>query len=207
MHTDKQIAALLCLVGLMASGTALAQDNKDKGVYVGGSAGQSRAFFDASPPILRGLPATFDNSYGVWKAFGGYQFSPSLSAEVTYVRLGDYTINVATPTGPQFTQARITGWGGALVGTMPLGKNFSLLGRIGETYTRQTRGSCNICAGPVTESSSNVFSLTFGAGIKYDFNPNLSARAEVERFQKVGSDGNTFNGHINLYTAGLAYKF
>jgi OOP family OmpA-OmpF porin len=206
MHTKNRIATLMCLTGLLASGAALAED---KGAYLGFSAGQTRANFDGSPAIAAGFPVTYDNSAGVWKAYGGYQFNQYFGAELTYVKLGDYNANVTVPGfAPLFTQIRINGWGGALVGTLPLGKGFSLLGKIGETYTRESRGDCNICIAPVTNSSSNIWSPTFGAGLKYAFTPNLSARAEVERFTKVGDSNNgTIGASIMLYTAGLAYKF
>jgi len=95
-----------------------------------------------------------------------------------------------------------------MVGTLPLGRDFSLLGRLGETRVRESRGNCSVCAAPVSAASDNTWSPTFGAGLKYDFNANLSARVEAERYTKVGdSNQNTFGAKVNLYTAGLAYKF
>jgi predicted porin len=205
MQTSKQITKLLCLIGLLASGAALAQDTR---AYVGFGAGQTRVSFDSTPVIAAGFPVTFDNSAGVWNVFGGYQFHKYFSAELTYYSLGDYNANVSTPGGSLFTDIKITGWGGALVGTYPLGKDFSLLGRIGETYLRETRGNCAVCAVPVTSSSANVWSPTIGVGLKYDFNPNWVARVEADYFSKVGSGNtDTFGGTVKLYQLGLAYKF
>lgn len=207
MNKNKRIATLMCLSGLLASGAALAQDT-NKGAYVGFSAGQTRVNFDTAPLILGGLPVTYDNSSGAWKAFGGYQFNKYFAAELHYVRFGDYNVFVTTAIGPQFTNIQITGWGAALVGTLPLGKDFSLLGRLGETRVRESRGNCNICQAPVSAASDNTWSPTVGIGIKYDFNPNWSARVEAERYTKIGSSSNnTFGASINLYTAGMAYKF
>ena len=73
---------------------------------------------------------------------------------------------------------------------------------------RETRGNCMVCSSPVTSSSSNIWSPTFGVGLKYDFTPNWSARAEYEHFTKIGSSNDsTFGGKVNLYTAGVAYRF
>ena len=196
MHT--RISTVLVAIGLWASGPALAADN---GFYVGGSVGQARASFDGTRAAVIGFPITFDNSSYAWKAFGGYQINQYFSAELNYVKLGEYNSVLTVPAfGNLFAKVDISGWGVALVGAMPLGKNFSLLGRIGETRLRETlsgNGSTN----------DNTWSPSFGIGLKYDFNPNLSARGEVERFTKIGSNDNTIGAHANLYTLGLAYKF
>ncbi len=205
MHTNKQVASLMCLISLLASGAALAEDNR---FYVGFSAGQARPSFDSTPAIAAGFPVTFDSSDSAWKAFGGYQFNQHFSAEANYVKLGTYAANVNVLGTPLFTDVNINGWGAALVGTLPLGKDFSLLGRLGETYVRESRGTCStLCQANTTFGATNTWSPTFGIGLKYDFNPNWSARAEVERFTKVGSSDNTFGASINLYTIGVAYKF
>ena len=205
MLTHTRITTVLVAIGLWASGPALAADT---GFYIGGSFGQARPSFDRTPAIVGGLPTTYDSSSAVWGAFGGYQINKYFSAEVRYVRLGEYNAAISVPgAGPLFTNIQITGWGAALVGALPLGKDFSLLGRIGETRLRETRGNCTICAAQTLNSSDNIWSPSFGIGLKYDFNPNLSARGEVERFTKIGSTDNTFGGAANLYSVGLAYKF
>jgi OOP family OmpA-OmpF porin len=206
MNTNRRIAALICLVSLLASGAALAQVAQDKRFYVGFGAGQARPDFDSAPAIASGLPVVYDSSSGIWKAFAGYQFNKYFGAELIYVRLGDY--NVYLPTVALNTSIQIKGAGGALVGTLPLGKDFSLLGRVGETNIRESRGNCALCAGVVTSSSSNTWSPSFGIGLAYDLNASWSARAEAERFTKVGSSGDsTFGAAINMYSASLAYKF
>ena len=200
-----RVIRIVFAIWLATSGTAFAADN---GFYVGASAGQARPSFDANPAIAFGFPVTYDSSSAVWGAFGGYQINRYFSAEVRYVRLGEYNAQLSVPgIGALFTNIQISGWGAALVGALPLGKDFSLLGRIGETRLRETRGNCNICTGQTLNSSDNIWSPSFGIGLKYDFNPNLSARGEVERFTKIGSTDNTFGGAAYLYSVGLAYKF
>ena len=205
MQTSKRITELLCLVGLLASGAALAQETR---VYFGFNTAQARPSFDRSPAVAGGFPVTFDSSKGVWNAYGGFQFHPTFSAELTYYKLGDYTANLTTPTGSLYTNIQISGWGGALVGTLPLSKGFSLLGRVGTTYVRETRGNCTVCAGTVSESSSNIWSPTLGVGLKYDITPNWGARAEYTHFTKIGSNNDsTFGGTLNLWSAGVSYRF
>jgi OOP family OmpA-OmpF porin len=193
-------------IGLLASSAAIAADNNF--FYLGGSLGQARTSFDGNPAVAGGLATTYDNSVSAWSAFGGYQINKYFGAELRYIKFGDTNVQVNVPgVGSLFTNIQINGWGASLVGTQPLGKDFSLLGRIGATYTRETRGNCNICAGPVSSSSDNVWSPSFGIGLQYDFNASLIARGEVERFTKIGDSDNTFGGRATLWTAAMAYKF
>jgi predicted porin len=205
MLGQRRLTIVLFAIGLLASNSAIAADN---GFYVGFSAGQARPSFDTMPAIAGGFPVTYDSSSGAWDATVGYQINKYFSAEVRYIRFGDYNAGIVVPgVGQLFTNIQINAWSGSLVGALPLGKSFSLLGRVGENYMRETRGNCNICAIPVTSSSDNTWSPSFGVGLKYDFNANFSARGEVEHFTKIGNNNNTFDGKANLYTVGVTYKF
>jgi OOP family OmpA-OmpF porin len=206
MLLKKCITDALFFAVFLMSGALLAADN---GVYIGGSIGQTRVHFDGTPAIASGLPVTYDNSDSAWTAFGGYQFNKYFSAELTYVKLGNYHANLAVPgVGNLFTNIQITGWGPSIVGTLPLRNDLAILGRIGETYMRETRGNCDICIGTVSTASDNTWSPTVGIGLKYDFNSSLSARGELTHYTNIGkSTANTFGANMNLYTVGFAYKF
>ena len=210
MKTKNNISALLCFSVLVASAGAAAQVNPqdDKGFYFGLSTAQARSSFDRFPALTGGLPTDYSNSSGTWKAFGGYQLSRYFGVELTYAQLGEFNAHVNVGGTDLYTQIRTTAWTGSLVGTLPLGKGFALLGKVGESYTRESRGDCNICQAPVTGSSSNTWSPTVGVGVKYSITPNWSARVEVDRYTKVGdSSASTFGGRIDLWSAGIAYKF
>ena len=206
MRMHKHLATLLVTAGLVGSSAAMAADN---GFYLGGSVGQARPSFDSSPGFAPGIPITHDASSYAWKATGGYQINKNIGVELVYLSLGTYNVaGQVTPTTTLFTDVKITGWGAALVGAIPLNNQVSVLGRIGENRIRESRGPCSaVCGGLVTTSADNSWSTSFGLGLKYDFNENVSARGEVERFTKIGSNGNTLSGHANLFTVGLGYKF
>ncbi len=192
-------------IGLLASSAAFAAENNL--FYVGGGIGQARTTFDANPALVGGLPTTYDSSVSTWSAFGGYQINQYLALEGRYIRFGDTTVQVQTAGGGLFTSIQVYGWGASLVGKKPLGKDFSLLGRVGGTYFRETRGNCNVCAGPVSTSSDNVWTPSLGIGLQYDINASFIARGEVERFTKLGNSDNTFGGRATLWTLGLGYRF
>jgi OmpA-OmpF porin, OOP family len=191
MNATKMFTKILLVAGILVSGATFAADN---GIYIGASLGQARPSFDSpNSAIAAGAAVTFDNSAYAYKVYGGYQLNQYFGVELIYHNLGEYNILI----GGKLNKADITGWGGALVGAAPIGKDVSLLGRIGMTHTRETFAG----------SSDNIWSPSFGVGLKYDFNPNLSARGEFERFTKIGSNDNTIGAHANVWTLGLGYKF
>jgi len=205
MLEQRYLARVLFALGLLAANAAIAADN---GAYIGFSAGQARPSFDSNPAVAAGFPVQYDSSSGAWDAAVGYQINRYFGIELRYIKFGDYNAHIFVPgVGNLFTNIQINAWGGSLVGTAPLGRGFSLLGRVGENYTRETRGNCNICVTQPTSSSDNVWSPSFGVGVKYDFNANWAVRGEAERYTKIGSNDNTFGGKVNLYTVGVTYKF
>ena len=188
MTTPKRIAATLFALGILTGSAAFGADN---GFYIGGSLGQARPNFDtvgAAANVGTGI----SSSDGIYKVFGGYQFHQYFSVEGTYINLGSYTTTTTATVEP-------AGWGVALVGAWPIGNSFSVLGRLGE-YRMRLRLK------PI-DRADNSWSPSFGAGLKYDFNPKFSARGEFERIQKMGSNTNTVSTDANVYSFGLAYKF
>ncbi len=188
MSMKTSIGAVVLAIGATASGYATAADNM---FYIGMGLGQSRPNFDTTGTVS-GIGTQFNSSDGAYKVYGGYQFHKNFSVEGTWINLGTYDSNRAN-------QVEIAGWGISLVGHVPLAKDFTLLGRLGENRMRLKRN-------PVG-TADNSWSPGFGVGLKYDFNASISARAEFERFLKMGSNVTTINTDANVYTIGLSYQF
>jgi OOP family OmpA-OmpF porin len=188
MKIKNRISAIALAICASASGIASAAENT---FYIGGSLGQSRPNFDTTG-TASGIGTNFNSSDGAYKVYGGYNFHKNFSVEGTYINLGSYTSNAGST-------ADMAGWGVSLVGYLPLNKDFSLIGRLGENHMRLRRKPL--------ETGDNTWSPTFGVGLKFDFNPNLSARAEFERILKMGSNTTTINTDANVYTLGLGYTF
>jgi len=145
------------------------------------------------------MPNSIGNSSDTsYKAFGGYQFSPNVGAEVGYNNLGK-DFNMTVPGG--VATGKLTNWYGAAVGTMPLGSGFSLLGKVGLTRNEADFGG----AGKDTRTG-----LMLGLGAEYAITPALSARLEYEDYGKftdggfAGNSGAIKADSINL---GLRAKF
>lgn len=173
----KTITRALACASLLAATAAHAQ------FTVGGSVGQSRYKGDE----VGGLSTDRSDSGG--KIYGGYQFNPNFGLEIGHAKLGSF--------GSAAGDVKGSGTFVDAVGTVPLGGNFSLLGRLGAFNGKLE----NSFAGS-TDKSTNV---KVGAGVQYDFSNNLGLRGEWERYRFDATGGGKAN--TDLYSVGLNYKF
>lgn len=128
--------------------------------------------------------AKMDNREDSWKLYAGYQFNPTWGAEIGYTDLG------------QFRGADMESWSLAGTGTMPLGANWSLLGKLGATSNR-----------PQFAGAGDHTDLLVGLGVGYSLNRNLGLRLEYEdlgRLTKTSVTGNTRGHNTSL---SLKYMF
>ncbi len=207
---------VLCAVlgaALAPCGSAFAQDST-KGFYAGLSIGQSK--FKGACDSKAGVTlSNCKDSDTAWKIFGGYQFTPNLAVELGYNDFGRISSDaVVTMGGSTFAgNARIeaTAFEATGVGTLPLGHQFSLYGKLG-VYYAETKSSANVTqttppfASGSSSASDNNTNLTFGFGARYDVTKNIALRAEWQRFSKVGSDS-TGKGDIDVLGIGALYRF
>lgn len=172
----KTIANALVGVSLLVGAAAHAE-----GLSIGGSLGSSRYKGDDV-----GAAAT-DKSDTAYKLYGGYGFTPNFGLELGYANLGKFSSSVGS--------VKADGMYLDGVGTLPLGNNFSALGRVG-VFNGKLDSSL--------AGSDRGTSYKVGAGIQYDFDKNLGVRGEWERyrFDALGSKSNT-----DLYSVGVNYKF
>jgi OOP family OmpA-OmpF porin len=195
MSKKTRIGALAIAISAASCGMAFAADNT---FYIGGSTGQSRPNFDRSNSVIVG--GSYDSSDTAWKAYGGYQFHKDFSLEGTYINLGSYSVSQILGGVPFASSVvEMAGWGVALVGKAPLGKDFSLLGRVGVYYMRLQIKD--------TGFTDNTWSPAFGVGLQYDFNSKFSGRLEYERITNMGTASHSVSTEANIYTLGVAYNF
>src|SRR5712692_369437 len=121
-----------------------------------------------------------------WRAFVGYDFNKFFALEAGYVDLG------ATESGS--TNARIRG--PELVGilSLPVTDEFAIFAK-GGAHRLETKTS-----NPFGSSTDRDTRATYGAGLKYAFNNNVSVRGELERFE-------VSNNNTNLVSASLVFHF
>jgi OOP family OmpA-OmpF porin len=185
------VAGLFAALALFA-GSAAGQAAQN--YYVGASFGQSK-FKDA----CSGLPAGFscDENGTAWKLFGGYQFNPNLAVEVAFTDLGK--ADATSPAGGASVKA--TTWEVDGVGSWPVMAALALYGKLGlYSATKEVTGLAN------SAKDTNA-SVTFGLGVRYDMTANLAARAEWQRYDKVGGNDTGEKTNIDMLSIGVLWKF
>lgn len=204
----------LAALATLAAPAALAQDS---GWYVGGSAGRSAVTIDdagiRSGLLGQGLGTTSleerDRDKG-FKLFGGWQVNRNVGVELGYFDLGRFGYTATTtPAGSLTGDMRLRGANLDLVGTLPIGAGFSLLGRVGVTSI-QARDAFSATGAavvpyPNANPSQRSTDVKVGFGLAYAITEALSVRAEMERYRMRDGVGN--RGHADLYSVGLVYRF
>ena len=172
----KLIAKAIVSAAALAAFSAHAE-----GPYVGGSVGSSRY----SGPEYGGIR---DRSDTGGKLYGGYGFSPNVAVEAGWAGLG-----VAPTTSG--SGVRTEGLFVDAVGKVPLGQNFSALGRVGAYHAKS-----RIAGVSQTGTQPKV-----GLGVQYDFSKQLGLRGEWERYRFKSVGGG--KGDSDLYSVGVNYQF
>ena len=211
---NKKIAvAVFAVLGLSSAAPSYAQ------WYVGASAGKSDIKFDDAAQSDQFLDLGFDNPRTTssnrdtgFRAFGGYQLHKYVAAELTYVDLGRFNFRTdVTPTGTLSGLTKISGVELSVLGTVPVTDRFSVLARVGafaaETKTSYTgTGSIQTQTDGETQKKKGT-QVSYGAGVSYMIDQNVSVRGEWSRFTKLGDVLTGGKTDANLYSVGLVYRF
>ena len=158
--------------------------------YIGFNAGRS----DFS--VGRGTGAfAFDEKDDAYSLYAGSYFNSNFGAELGYTQLGKITRGGGT--------TKAEGINLSLVGKLPLSQSFNLLGKVGTTYGR-TNVSAAAGSG-IASGSESGFGLSYGVGVEYAFQPNLSAVLQYDEHKMdfVGSG----RDRVSAATVGLRYRF
>jgi len=192
MSSSTRALCAAALVSLLAlPGVALSQDIP--GWYLGFGIGQSK--FKGACDALSGASCDDTNAGG--KILGGYQFSKNFDLELAYADLGQ--AKATSPAGSATLRAR--GFEATGVGMLPLGDSgFSALARGG---LFSWKADLNAPTGSTDATGTN---LTYGLGVKFDFNRDFSARLEWQRYKDVGDQNKTGQGDIDFIGASVVYR-
>jgi hypothetical protein len=138
----------------------------------------------------------------MYRIAGGYQFTQMWGAEVSYGEYGKATLGKATVPGSG--TVAMGGWqlsGVEIAGTgaFPLGKEFSLIGKVGIARTKVKL--------TLTSDSSTISKLAFGIGAQYDFHNRAAVRFQYENLGTVGDVRSTGTATVLLRSIGFVFKF
>lgn len=211
----KQHPVLLALAVLAGSPVHAQDPVTNTGVYMGISAGESKAHIDnariTQDLLGAGLTTnslTEDRKGTGYKAFIGFPMNPNWAIETGYFDLGRFGFSAkTTPAGDLTGTARIKGLNLDLVGTLPITDRWSLLGRVGAAYA-QTKdnftgsGAVSVLNPSPSKRETNY---KYGFGTQYAFTPALTMRLEAERYRINDAVGK--RGDVDLVSLGLVYRF
>lgn len=136
-----------------------------------------------------------ERNKNTYNLYGGSYFNDFVGLEVGYADFGRFN------RGGGETKADAFNVG--LVGKVPLGTSFNLLGRLGTTYGR-TDVSSNIASG-VAAGKETGWGTSYGIGAEFLFNPQLSAVLQYDEYNLKFAGGN--RDKINTTSLGLRYRF
>ena len=179
---------------LLIASTAMAADT---GWNIGASVGGSR--LNISNSDCAGI--TCDKNDTGFKLYGGYAFAPNVGIEVAYVDLGEATFSDGTLDG-SMSDSGVAAYG---IGTYPI-NDFSLFAKAGVTSLKTTiKGSI---PGLTASDSSTNTNFAWGIGAGYNFNENVTAILEWERYKGEFSDlGFHESEDVDLFSIEARYNF
>jgi OOP family OmpA-OmpF porin len=144
--------------------------------YVGINAGQNKMDFSG---------AKESTAYSI---FGGYSFNEYIAGELAYTDFGSADTNVSG------TSLKGNATSVAAVGSLPLGKDFSLFAKLGYASTKAE------ATGGSSESKDDV---TYGIGAQFNATRDIGIRLGYDSF-KVGK---TETKDSNFVSLGVLFKF
>jgi OOP family OmpA-OmpF porin len=141
--------------------------------YIGVNAGQNKMDF----PGIKSSTA--------YSVFGGYSFNEYIAAELAYTNFGSADRDAGGSLKGNATSI-------AAVGSLPLGRDFSLFAKLGYASTKVENST--------SETKDDV---TYGAGVQYNLLSNIGIRLGYDNY-RVGSTTTKDSGLVNL---GVLFKF
>lgn len=186
----KNIKSALALLTIGAAAAAPAA-GQELGWYAGGSIGYAQY-----KGICKTTNLPCDSTDTAWHAFGGYQFSRHLAAELAYGNLGEAKAENAF-------RMESKGWDLSALGSFPITGRLDALVRLGIYRARTTLdadGASTIAGGGDTNSG-----FTYGAGLGTNFG-KVGLRVEWQRYANVG--GNSVpEDDIDVFSLGALFRF
>jgi OOP family OmpA-OmpF porin len=187
--------------GLSSTWSALTSGHVYAGI--GGGAADTSGFDGTA----LGINVVGDANKASAKGLLGYQFSRIIGMEVQYAALGSRTVNASFGTMQGSASTSESQYSFAFTGAIPIGDNFSLFGKLGDS--RNHMNASNFCIGSpglpalyCSQYGGNKNDIFWGVGASYSFNPHFSIRLEYEDFGKfsatAGANGGSFaTGGVN----------
>lgn len=197
-------ATMLAALAVATAAMAPAAMAQDAGFYVGAGVGRAKDKDTCKDVRDDGFSGSCDDTHTAWKIYGGYQINKYFGAELGYVDLGRTKASGQILGFPASAKADVNGFELMAVGTYPVTNEFGVFAKAG--LLRADVDVKATVAGFSVKESDHSTDFTFGVGLKYAFTKNFIGRAELQRYNNVGSSS-TGHADINLWMLGAAFKF
>ena len=196
--TKRIIPAALAALGILASGSALAQSTYatpwrgDFWGYIGASAGESKFRSECHRTITQ---FECDHKDTGWKVYSGGKFNEIFGLEIGYTDFG--RINAGG--------GEVEAWAVPLTFTagVPIGNRFNVFGKAGGLYGR-TDVRVDIADSITASGHQNGWGWTYGVGATFSITPTVQIRADWDRHRLDFVNGRE---DVDLLTAGLQFRF
>lgn len=192
------IATTLATLGVIASGTALAQQPNavpwrgDFWGYMGASAGESKYRSECNRTVTLFQCDTKDTGF---KVYAGGKINPVLGLEIGYTDFGRIRV----------LGGETEAWAVPITLTagIPLGQRFNIFGKVGGLYAR-TDVSVDLNDSFSARGNRNGWGVTYGAGATFAVTPTVMIRADLDRHRLDFVGGRR---DVDMLSAGVQIGF
>ncbi len=160
------------LLMLFASTTNAAETVRNLNTYVGAGVGISKDEV---------LDKFYNETVTSGKLFAGLSYNTYSGIEASYAYLGSFADNQVTEEAVALN----------LVAFAPVSESISIVAKLGMYYYRLD----------VSSATSYDSDLTYGLGLKYNFDYRNSIRGELERYKNLGGSD------VDMYSISYSYRF
>jgi len=157
-----------------------------------------------------GLTSTDKGSSNKWRLQLGYRFNDYFALEGGYIDLGQAKYNASyDSSGSAAGKFRAGGPDLLALGMLPVARNLSLFGELGVV---DAKVKSQLAATAPAAAASDKYSKTevrpiYGVGAQYDLTDQLGLRVSYERVTGLGDKHRLGDMDVDMYSAGIAYRF
>ncbi len=198
------VAALLFLA-MSGSGVALADEDPFSNFYVALDSALAR-FNDACASVQFTPGTVCRNTDSAVRLAAGYGFTPEWGVEASFANLGQSALNATVGGTSGTAHLKATAIELAATGRYVMNEAFAVIGKVGvvSSYLKKSVTPAGFLGG---DASASRATLGFGVGGQVTFTRHTGLRIQYEDMGSFGNSATTGAIKVQLFSAGLVYRF